>query len=265
MTLYFLGGGNMAAAIIAGLRRAAYPHAVAVAERCADKRARLHAQFGVQTLESLPPQLHGDDVLVLAVKPQDMAEACAGVDTGGALVLSIAAGLPVSALSQMLGGTRRIVRIMPNTPAAVASGVSGLYAAEGASAHDRERADAVMRSCGECVWLDTEEQMHAITAVSGSEPAYVFYLLNALQQAAQTLGFSPEHAKMLSLATFRGAVDLAAQSSDDFAVLQQQVTSKGGTTHAALASLRRDDVAQAVTRAAHAAAHRSREMAQTAP
>lgn len=261
MTLYFLGGGNMAAAIIAAWQQHGDGTPVVVAERNAERRNTLMQRFGIHTLDTLPA-LQADDVLVLAVKPQDMAQACADVQHGGALVLSIAAGLPVAALSAMLGGTQRIIRIMPNTPAAVGMGMSGLYAADAADAADRARAEILMNACGRCLWLENEAQMHALTAVSGSGPAYVFYLLNALQQSAQHLGFTPEQAHTLALETFRGATALAAASPDSFAALQEQVTSKGGTTYAALESFRANELAKLLEQGVQAAAARSREMAE---
>lgn len=260
MTVYFLGGGNMAGAIIAGLHRISPETAVHVVDNNADRRRFLNEQYGAAASDTLP-ELTADDVLVLAVKPQDMETACAGIRHNGALVLSVAAGLPVATLSRYLGGTQRIVRVMPNTPAQVGEGISGLFAGSGTSEDDRCRAEAIMGSSGRTLWLDTEAQMHAITGISGSGPAYVFYLLDALQQAAQNLGFDPQQARTLSLATFKGAVALAEQSGEDFRVLQDKVTSKGGTTFAALESFRSNRVAENLQQGAAAAATRSEEMA----
>ena len=262
MTIYFLGGGNMATAIVAGLCRAGRNSEIHVADNNPDQRARLAAQYGVQVSATLP-ELCADDVLVLAVKPQDMQAACAALRPNGALVLSIAAGLGVDTLSRYLGGTHRIVRVMPNTPAKVGLGVAGLFAASGASAADRQTAQAIFAASGQTVWLDDEAQMHAITGISGSGPAYVFYLMNALQQAACELGFDTDTARTLSLQTFKGAVALAEQSGEDFDVLQAQVTSKGGTTFAALESFRAHKVAEHIREGAHAAAARSQELAQS--
>ena len=172
MTIYFLGAGNMASAIIAGMSRAGGFDICAI-DHSADKLAALAQQYGIATAPALPPLKEGD-VLVLAVKPQDMQAALQNVQTGGALVLSIAAGLPCAALSRWLGGTRRIVRIMPNTPAQVGQGVAGLFADSGASAADRELADRIMRASGQTLWLDSEDGLHRITGISGSGPAYVF-------------------------------------------------------------------------------------------
>lgn len=258
MTIYFLGGGNMAAAIIGGLHRQGRTD-IHVVGRNLQKQQQLAERYGVAVSASLPP-LGADDVLVLAVKPQDMAAATADIDTAGALVLSVAAGLTVATLSRYLGGTERIIRIMPNTPGQVGKGMAGLYAPPHIRADDRAVAEDIMRSNGDVVWLPEESDMHAVIAICGSGPAYVFYLLDALQQAAQAQGFDAAEARRLSLATFEGAVALAAASDNAFADLQHQVTSKGGTTQQALAVFEAHGVAQAVAAAAAAAAERSREM-----
>ena len=257
MTIYFLGGGNMAAAIVAGLHRAGRAGEVHVTNGGAAKREALAARYGVAVSER-QPEIGADDVLILAVKPQDMRAACADVQPNGALVISLAAGLSVATLSRYLGGTRRLVRVMPNTPAQVGEGVAGLFADGAVNAADRAAAEAIIAaSCRLTFWLDDEAQMHAVTAVSGSGSAYVFYLMHALQQAAQGLGFGADAARALSLQTFRGAVELAAQSGADFATLQDAVTSKGGTTFAALETFRRRAVAEHLREGVNAAAARS--------
>ncbi|MDO5059626.1 MAG: pyrroline-5-carboxylate reductase [Neisseria sp.] len=261
MTIYFLGGGNMAAAIIGGLKKQQPQADVFAAERGAERRAWLEQQFGIKSGETLPA-LTADDILVLAVKPQDMQAALSAVKTNGALVLSVAAGLAVDTLSGWLNGSRRIVRVMPNTPAAVGLGVAGMFAAAEVSDEDRRRADEIMAASGQTVWLSDEAQMHAITGISGSGPAYVFYLLGALQNAARAQGFNDEDARRLSLATFQGAVELAAQSGGDFAQLQQNVTSKGGTTHEAIETFKRLNVAEAIGEGVAACVARSKEMAE---
>lgn len=261
MTIYFLGGGNMAAAIVAGLHREGRQGEVHVANRGAEKREKLAAKYGVAVSGTLP-ELDADDVLVLAVKPQDMRNACKNIRHNGALVLSVAAGLSVAALSRCLGGTRRIVRVMPNTPSQIGLGVSGLFAPENVDERDRLTAQSVMRPSGKTVWLDDEAQLHAVTGISGSGPAYVFYLMNALKDAALAQGFDEAQAHGLSLATFKGAVALAEQSGEDFALLQQKVTSKGGTTFAALETFRQQQVAEAIGLGVEACVIRSREIAK---
>lgn len=182
MNLYFLGGGNMASAIIGGLvKRGGY--IISVIERDADKAAQLIRQYGVKIISQLP-DLQKNDALVLAVKPQDMQSALHNVRVGTALVLSVAAGLSCDTLSRWLGGTRRLVRVMPNTPAQVGLGVSGLFADVGASETDRETAQNIMSASGSVLWLPEEDGLHRITGITGSGPGYVFYLMNALAQAA---------------------------------------------------------------------------------
>lgn len=260
MTLYFLGGGNMARAIISGLRAQAFGSPIFVANRSEAKNIVLQKEFSVETAFRLPENLTADDVLILAVKPQDMQAALADVKTNGALILSLAAGLEVATLANWLG-TRRIVRVMPNTPCAIGQGISGLWADHDVSEQDKITAQQIMSACGSVIELPNENMMHAITAISGSGSAYVFYLLNALQTAAQNAGFNDTLARRLALETFCGAVALAAQSDDDFAVLQQNVTSKGGTTAAALNVFEQHGVANAIAQGAHAAATRSAELA----
>ena len=260
MKVYFLGGGNMASAIASGLvKQGGYQ--VNIANRGAEKRERLAKELGVAVWEKLP-ELFADDVLVLAVKPQDMKTATAGLQINGTLVLSVAAGLSVDTLSSYLQGTRRIVRIMPNTPSKIGLGLSGLFAEASVSKADRQIADAIMKAVGQTIWLNNEAQMHAITGISGSGPAYVFYLLNALKAAAEQQGFSSEEARALSLATFKGAVALAEQTGEDFAVLQQNVTSKGGTTHEAIETFKAGRVAEIIAQGVDACVARSEEMSK---
>lgn len=261
MNLYFLGGGNMASAIIAALSQRNLAVNIHVTERHQTQRETLVKRFGVSVSEHLPT-LHENDVLLLAIKPQDMAAAAAQIQTNGALVLSIAAGLSVATLSQYLGGTQRIIRMMPNTPARVGLGVVGLFADIGVNAADETLTDELMRCCGQTIWLNEEEKMHAITAISGSGPAYVFYLLNALQEAALAQGFDEKTAHDMSLQTFKGAVALAEQSGLAFGELQQQVTSKGGTTFAALETFAQHQLSQHLIDGVNAAAARSLEMAK---
>lgn len=257
--LYFLGGGNMASAIINSLRNSGSKQEIFVCDGDADKRRQLETRYGIQTGASLPA-LTANDILLLAVKPQDMQSACADLDNNGALILSIAAGLAIDTLSRYLGGTRRIVRIMPNTPAQIGLGVSALFANADVSAADRQLAESIMACTGMTLWLESEEYMHAITGISGSGSAYVFYFMNALQQAAVTLGFDDKQSRELALATFKGAVALAEQSGADFLDLQNNVTSKGGTTFAALETFRSHHLADIIEKGVQAAVARSQSM-----
>ncbi len=261
MTIYFLGGGNMARAIISGLRAQSPNDNIFVANRSESKNLALQQEFGVQTDFRLPENLSADDVLILAVKPQDMKAALHNVRANGALIISLAAGLEIDTLANWLQ-SRRIIRVMPNTPSAIGLGVSGLFAADGASGSDCVLAEHILSACGVTLWLENENMLHNITAISGSGSGYVFYLLNALQSAAQKLGFDDDMARTLALNTFRGAVEMAAQSGEDFDVLQQQVTSKGGTTLAALNEFEARGVATGIVAGTQAAAARSAELAQ---
>ncbi len=258
MNIYFLGGGNMAAAIAGKLVKEEGYH-VHITNRGAEKREKLKQELGVAVSEKLP-ELNADDVLILAVKPQDMQAACINVQTNGALVLSVAAGLSVETLSRYLNGTRRIIRVMPNTPGRIGLGVSGMFAAEGVSEEDKQIAARIMSATGQIVWLEEEDRIHAITGISGSGPAYVFYLLNALKEAAGQQGFQPEEAHRLSLAVFKGAVALAEQTGEDFTLLQQNVTSKGGTTHEAIETFKAHQITEGINAGVQACIVRSREI-----
>ena len=237
MKITFLGGGNMAAALIGGMVERGFAAAdIQVIELGAEARAGLSERFGVRAVEAMDDVALGCDVLVLAVKPQQMRAACAPLLPWlkAQLVISIAAGLRLEDLSRWLGGHAKLVRTMPNTPALIGAGVSGLYAAAAVSAAEREVAARVMAAVGSVVWVDDEARIDAVTALSGSGPAYVFLFIEALQQAAADLGIAPEEGRRLAVETVLGAARLAAQSSEPASVLRERVTSKGGTTEAAL-------------------------------
>ncbi len=261
MTLYFLGGGNMASAIIGRLRQHRPSLPIHVADRGEERRRYLAEKFGVAVSGKLPA-LTDKDTLVLAVKPQDMQAACAEVSGNGALILSVAAGLDTDTLANYLHGNRRIIRCMPNTPCAVGEGVSGLFAAEGISADDRKQVEEIMQTCGMTIWLDKEEGLHSLTGISGSGSAYIFYLMEALASAARRQGFDERQAHRLSLATFKGAVALAEQSGEKFHVLEQKVTSKGGTTAAALQVFRQHGTDKIIADGVEACIKRSQEISK---
>lgn len=267
MKISFIGGGNMATALIAGLvgKLAAGPE-IHVVDPNPDALRRLQARYGVSTAEAIGPRVAAAEVVVLAVKPQQMREVAATLHAalGAArpLLLSIAAGIRSADLSRWLGGYEAIVRVMPNTPALIGMGVSGMVAQAGVSAQQKAAADGIMAAVGQTVWLDDEALIDPVTAVSGSGPAYVFYFLEAMQQAAQELGLSAEQGKALALATFTGAAQLAAQSDDPVEVLREKVTSKGGTTFAAITSMEQAGVKQAIVAAVKAAAARGRELGE---
>jgi pyrroline-5-carboxylate reductase len=205
------------------------------------------------------------DVIVFAVKPQHLREAAskAGLAKNANLVISIAAGVRLANLSKWLKGHTCLVRAMPNVPALIGEGVTGLYAfSRDVKREDREHAETILGAVGATVWITEESQMDAVTAISGSGPAYVFYFMEAAQEAAKELGLPVQIAQRLVLDTFNGAARLAATSPDPVAVLRERVTSKGGTTERALASLAEDGVKEAIIRAIHAANRRGQELGE---
>jgi pyrroline-5-carboxylate reductase len=266
MKITFIGGGNMASALIAGLAGQLTDAAnIHVVDPNGEQLARLKDSFGVGGAQQVDAAVGASDVIVLAVKPQQMREvaACVLPQLGARpLVLSIAAGIRGADLARWLGGYGAIVRTMPNTPALIGQGITGMVAMEGVSAAQKQSADNIMKAVGATVWLDDEAMIDPVTAVSGSGPAYVFYFIEAMQQAAQELGLSAEQGKQLALATFTGAAQLAAQSPDDVSVLRERVTSKGGTTYAALTSMEQSGVKQAIVDAVKAASARGTELGE---
>jgi pyrroline-5-carboxylate reductase len=264
MKIAFIGGGNMATALIAGLAgQLTGAGSLHVVDPNTEARERLASQYGVSTAASIDVQVGGADVVVLAVKPQQMRDVAASLKPllgAQPLLLSIAAGIRIADLSRWLGGYTRIVRSMPNTPALIAMGITGMVAASEVDEAQRSAADKVMRAVGQTVWLKDESLIDPVTAVSGSGPAYVFYFLEAMQQAALEMGLDAEQGRQLALATFTGAAQLAAQSGDPVEVLRQRVTSKGGTTHAAISSMEAAGVKDAIVAAMKAAADRGREL-----
>jgi pyrroline-5-carboxylate reductase len=262
MKISFIGGGNMAGALVAGLADA---HEIHVVDPNADALARLRQQYGVSTADAAGDEVAGSDVVVLAVKPQQMQAVASGLAAllgRGPLVLSIAAGIRAADLARWLGGYGNIVRTMPNTPALVGKGMTGLVAMAGVDAARRQMAEDIMRAVGQVCWLEREELIDAVTAVSGSGPAYVFYFIEAMVQAAQELGLTAEQGRQMAIATFEGAAALASGSPEPVSVLRERVTSKGGTTHAALASMESSGVKESIIAAMKAAAARGKELGE---
>ncbi|MEN3364730.1 MAG: pyrroline-5-carboxylate reductase [Burkholderiales bacterium] len=265
LKISFIGGGNMATALIGGLAGKLTAGAnIHVVDINAGALQKLEQQFGVTTGQKIDAAVAGSDVIVLAVKPQQMKDVVAQLQphVGSQLVLSIAAGIRAFDLSRWMNGHSAIVRTMPNTPALIGQGITGMVAMAGVSAQQREAADAIMRAVGPTVWLDDEALIDPVTAVSGSGPAYVFYFIEAMQQAAQEMGLTAEQGNQLAIATFVGAAQLAAQSPDPVSVLRERVTSKGGTTYAALTSMEESGVKDAIVRAMKAAAARGKELGE---
>jgi pyrroline-5-carboxylate reductase len=258
----------MASALAGGmLARGRRPDEIRIVEPLAAQRDKLAARFPgvIAHAEADAAALDGAGLVVFAVKPQQMREAARAVAPHLArapevVVLSIAAGIRIADLARWLGGHRRIVRAMPNTPALIGKGISGIFAVEGIDAAGRERCAAVLEAGGDVVWVATESMLDAVTGVSGSGPAYVFYFLEALEAAARDLGFPAADAKRFAYATFDGAIALAKASTEEPATLRAQVTSKGGTTAAALALMEAAAVKDEIVAAVAAAALRAREL-----
>jgi len=260
--LAFIGGGNMASAILGGLLKQGLPASnVCVVEPFADTATKLQNEWGVTVLPSANAALADSDLVIWAVKPQVFKEAAAPVSqfTSKALHLSVAAGIRSDSIARWLG-TDRIVRSMPNTPALVGQGITGLFARAGVSAHDQQLIEQVLRSTGEWLWVKQEPDLDVVTALSGSGPAYVFYFLEAMTEAGVQMGLTPEQSYHLAQATFGGATHLSRQSSESPEVLRQRVTSKGGTTYAALTSMAEAKVKESFIQAMLAAQRRAGEL-----
>jgi len=262
MQLGFIGGGNMASAIMAGLlRQGMRPDQLVVVEPFEAQRTQLLAQYGVKAIAEAGPALQSCQVMVWAVKPQVFKEAAAPVApfAGHALHLSVAAGIRTSSLAQWLS-TERWVRAMPNTPALVGKGMTGLFARDAVTAAERQTIEQLLNSTGACLWVPRESDLDAVTALSGSGPAYVFYFLEAMRQAGTDMGLDADTATRLAIGTFVGASHLAQEATDPPEVLRERVTSKGGTTHAALTHMAEHGMGPAFVAAMRAAQHRAQTL-----
>ena len=257
----FIGGGNMASAIIGGLlRQGRAPDSILVVDPGEAARQRLAAQ-GLRSQAAPDDALRAASLVVWAVKPQQFKDAAAATSglTTHALHYSVMAGLRTDDMARLLG-TQRIARAMPNTPALVGQGITGLFARAEVTAAERAAIDALVQPTGQALWVAQEADLDAVTALSGSGPAYVFYFIEAMVQAASDMGLSPEQGRALALATFGGATTLARQSEDSPATLREKVTSKGGTTYAALSTLEDAGVKAAFIKAMRAAQTRAGEL-----
>lgn len=262
MKLGFIGGGNMAAAMIGGLLQKGFEReAIGVAEPQAERRAWLAREFGVAVEESAADTLAAE-LIVLAVKPQQLPDLLRGLPRlkPEQLVVSIAAGVRALDISRWLGDHPAVVRAMPNTPALVGAGIAGLFALPGVSEYQKAQAGRVLEAVGGAVWVADEAQIDIVTAISGSGPAYVFYFIEALEQAGVELGLPQETARLLTLQTFFGSAALAIKDQSPPAELRARVTSKGGTTERGILALEEGGVKYAIALAARAAAERAREM-----
>jgi len=263
----FIGGGNMAQALISGLVGCGIkPNLITVADPSSDAREQLAAK-GLNTVDPMadPKSAVIDaDIVVLAVKPQMMkvvVSAFADVlDTQ--LVISVAAGLSTDLLSNMLGGYSNIVRAMPNTPSMIQMGATGLYGTDNISAEQKQLATAVMEASGLVMWVDDEEHMHAVTAVSGSAPAYMFYFIESMVDGAVALGLDKEQASALAMQTMLGAAKMAMNSDDAPAELRRKVTSPNGTTQAAVESMQANEIGRQISEAMQACYDRSQALSE---
>lgn len=264
MRIAFLGGGNMAQALIGGLLAKGFAaRDIAVIEVSAAVRDKLAAQFGVRAAGVPDAAALEAQILVLAVKPQDMKAALASLGSvRGKLVVSIAAGVRIAALSRWLGGHGKLVRCMPNTPALIGAGITALFAPPEVSAHERQSAEAILAAVGEVVWVDDELLLDPVTALSASGPAYVFWFIEQLAASGEKLGLSRQTASRLALQTVLGAAKLAAQSSEPPATLRKNVTSRGGTTEAALRVFDEERMAERLARALEAASRRGAQLGE---
>lgn len=253
----------MARAILGGLVGKGIPSAsVTVVEVNADARSQLVADFGVNAIEAPGAEIADATAVLLAVKPQNMREAVAkaSVWATDALFVSIAAGIRLADLSRWLSGSERVVRAMPNTPALVHAGITGLYARPAVGREDRDTAETLLGSVGSTIWFENETDLDAVTAVSGSGPAYVFYAMEALEEAARRMGLEEGASRSLALWTFVGAAKLAIDRGESPRALRAQVTSKGGTTERALEVLEATGVKELFIDAIRAARDRSVEL-----
>jgi pyrroline-5-carboxylate reductase len=267
MNVTFIGGGNMADALIGGLLKNGFAAAqLRAVEVSGEARRRLADRHGIACYDASQKAAREGDVVVFAVKPQQMQEAArfSGLKPNANLVISIAAGIPLALLSRWLGSPQsphtRLVRAMPNTPALIGAGVTGLYAMQGVGEAERRQADVILGAVGATVWIPDEAQMDIVTAVSGSGPAYVFWFIEQLAAAGESLGLAPEAARTLAMQTVLGSAKLAAQSPESPAALRERVTSKGGTTEAALKAFGEQKLAERFMRAIEAAKERGAEL-----
>ena len=260
--LAFIGGGNMACAMISGLQAQGLSiNKIDVVEPFAEARERLKTDFGIAANTVAGDFLARATIVIWAVKPQSFKEATQPVQafTANALHLSVAAGIPSDSIAAWLGN-ERIIRTMPNTPALIGKGITGLFARPAVTPADRQHAERIVKGMGQYLWLEQEGLLDAVTALSGSGPAYMFYFMEAMTAAGAEMGLTREQAYQLAVATFIGAGELARASHEPPEILRQRVTSKGGTTYAAITSMDESHIKDLFAKALHAAHQRAREL-----
>ena len=260
--LCFVGGGNMAQALVGGqIRAGCNPAAICVVDPNPEQRERLQKEWGVQTLAQADSSLAQASAVVWAVKPQMFEAAATGLGSQlqHVLHISVMAGIPCRAIER-LTGSHQVVRTMPNTPALVGKGITGVFAGAAVTPAQRQQVRDLIAPTGEQLWVEQDADLDAVTALSGSGPAYVFYFIEAMVQAAQNMGLSAEQGRSLALATFAGATALAQASTDSIQTLRERVTSKGGTTHAAISHMQEAGLAPLFVQAMRAAQRRAAEL-----
>jgi pyrroline-5-carboxylate reductase len=260
----FIGGGNMAQALIGGLLSRGLPTTRITVSDPVEQIRHVLEEKGIQTTADNLEAIKNADVVVLAVKPQVLATVLQPLKglLSDKLVISIIAGAEIQTISDLIGGSQRIVRVMPNTPALVQTGAHGIYASEAVGKQDRELTSQILAATGLTIWLDNEAQIDAVTAVSGSGPAYFFYLMESMIRAGKNLGLEEKVATALTLQTALGAAQMAITSSNSPSELRKNVTSPNGTTQAALEVFDRAQISQNIQAALAAAQKRSQELAQ---
>ena len=267
--ILLIGAGNMGASIAKGLIANHWPaELITFCEQQTERHAALMHDFPqCNIIAAVTDITHTPDVILLAVKPHDMAQVCRSLShhetLNNALFISVAAGLPISCYQAWLGRSATIVRCMPNTPAAIGLAMTGLYTADNTSQDDKQLADQILNAIGKTLWVNKESMLDAVTAVSGSGPAYLFYLMECMQNSGQALGLSSEESYALTLQTMLGAAQLAAHQGAEFGTLRANVTSKGGTTEQAINCFMKNKLQDIVDQALTAAADRAQEISQS--
>ena len=267
-TIAFIGCGNMSRSLIGGLiANGVNTKHLLASDPDNDQRHGVSEQFGISTLANNNDAIVDADVIVLAVKPQIMhavvSELAGSIKGRSKLIISIAAGVRLTSISEWLGEQSAVIRVMPNTPALIQAGAAALFANEHTSDTQKNTAEAMMRSVGTAIWLDAEDQMDTVTALSGSGPAYFFYFMEAMENAATAMGLNNDQARLLTIETALGAAKMALLSASDPAELRKQVTSPGGTTEQALNTFMQGKLEQLIHDAMEAAKQRSIELSQS--
>ncbi|MEM7466957.1 MAG: pyrroline-5-carboxylate reductase [Pseudomonadota bacterium] len=265
--IVMIGGGNMGRAIAVGLLNQGYPaQQIQIVEPDQNKAQALQEEYGFHCCNDFRDTSTSPDVVLMAVKPQIMRAVLETLGpqlslNEGPLIISIAAGITTKQISRWLGREHKVVRVMPNTPAMVGAGASALFANLRCESADREVAETILNAVGMSVWVSSEDDIDAVTALSGSGPAYFFLMFEALESAGVALGLSTETARALALQTGLGAAKLATSSADEPSELRRQVTSPGGTTEKAIATLMDEGFPQSIDSALHAAFQRAKQLA----